>query len=83
MFSKMPLTTHMIHSAMLLMRITRPTVRAMAPLLIRPRLHSHRASAAVTPISRPLRQVTLKSRAVTVRVCRRALSSSSCIASRA
>ena len=34
MFSKMPLTTHMIQPDMLTMRITRPVARAMAPTVI-------------------------------------------------
>ncbi len=79
----MPLTTHMIHSAMLLMRITRPSARAMAPVVISASLHSHSASAPVPTINRPFMQVMRKSRLVITRDCRRNLPSSSCIASRA
>ncbi len=54
MFSKMPPTTHMIQPDMLLMRITSPVARAMAPTEISDWLHSHRARPVVPAISRPL-----------------------------
>ncbi|MOA18407.1 hypothetical protein D3C78_1387220 [compost metagenome] len=67
MFSKMPPTTHMIQPDMLLMRMTRLVARAMAPTLIWPMLHSHRASPQVPAISRPFMTVMLTSMAVTTR----------------
>ena len=68
MSSKMPLTTHMIQPDMLLMRITRPVDSAMSPTVIEPRLHSHRPSAEVPTISKPLSVVMLTSIAVVMRV---------------
>ncbi|MCY1305012.1 hypothetical protein D9M70_547920 [compost metagenome] len=82
-FSKMPLTTHMIHSAMPLMRITRLVARAMAPTLIRPWLHSHRARPVVEVISTPFITVMVKSMLVTTRPMRWLLCVSSSSASRA
>ena len=81
--SKMPLTTHMIHSDMPMMRITGPVASAMAPVVIRPSLHSHNASPTVEAMSRPLRQVTLMSMPVITRDWRWKRPTRSCMAARA
>ncbi|CRQ86205.1 hypothetical protein PAERUG_E16_London_17_VIM_2_04_14_03028 [Pseudomonas aeruginosa] len=83
MFSKMPPTTHMIQPDMLLMRITSPVARAMAPTEISSWLHSHRARPVVPVISTPFITVMVTSREVTTRPARCDLRVWSPIASRA
>ncbi|MNJ73323.1 hypothetical protein D3C77_701070 [compost metagenome] len=83
MFSKMPLTTHMIQPDMLTIRMTRPVARAMAPTVISDCVHSHRASPVVVTINRPLRLVMTTSMLVTTRAASWVFSVCSRIASRA
>ncbi|MND93136.1 hypothetical protein D3C80_853130 [compost metagenome] len=83
MFSKMPLTTHMIQPDMLTMRITRPVARAMAPTLINDWVHNHKASPVVLAINRPLRLVITTSMLVTTRAANWVFSVCSLMASRA
>jgi hypothetical protein len=81
MFSKMPLTTHMIQPDMLTMRITRPVARAMAPTEISDCVHSHRARPVVVTISRPFMVVMTTSMLVTTRLASWVFSVCSMIAS--
>ena len=83
MFSKMPLTTHMIQPDMLTMRITSPVARAIAPTLISDWLHSHNARPLVVTINRPLRVVMVTSMLVTTRLASWVFSVCSMMASRA
>ncbi len=83
MFSKMPLTTHMIQPAMLLMRMTSAVARAMAPTLIWPMLHNHRARPVVPAISTPFMLMMQMSIPLTIRDCWRKRSITSPIAVRA
>ena len=53
MFSKMPATTHRIQPDMPMMRMTRPVTTAMAPIVMRPPLHSQTASAVAETIRKP------------------------------
>ncbi|MCY1236481.1 hypothetical protein D9M72_491370 [compost metagenome] len=79
----MPLTTHMIQPDMLLMRITRPVVSAIAPVVTCPVLHSHTASPVVPAISAPFIAVMVTSMPLTMRPACRVLSVCSAMASRA
>ncbi|MNG30713.1 hypothetical protein D3C84_1163850 [compost metagenome] len=83
MLSKMPVTTHMIQPDMLLMRITRPAARAMAPTLISPWLHSHRARPQVATMSTPPMPVMVASMVVITRAVICVLRVCSSMASRA
>ncbi|MNT35886.1 hypothetical protein D3C72_1719330 [compost metagenome] len=83
MFSKMPVTTHMIQPDMLTMRITRPVARAIAPTLINDCVHNHRARPVVQTISKPFMLVMTTSMLVTTRPASWAFSVCSLIASRA
>ena len=83
MFSKMPLTTHMIQPDMLTMRIASPVARAMAPTEIEDWVHSHRARPVVLTINTPFMVVITVSMAVTTRPASWLFSVCSLIASRA
>ena len=70
MFSKMPPTTHMIQPDMLLMRITSPVARAMAPTEIAPGSTATGARPVVPVISTPFITVMVTSMEVTTRPAR-------------
>ncbi|MNG33322.1 hypothetical protein D3C84_1195460 [compost metagenome] len=73
----------MIQPDMLMMRITRPVARAMAPTLISPWSHSQRARPQVVTISRPPMVVMVASMVVITRAIICVLWVCSSIASRA
>ncbi len=83
MFSKMPLTTHMIHPDMFTMRMTKPVAKAMAPTVISDWLHSHRASPVVPTTSKPFNVVMTTSMLVITREANWVFSVCSLMASRA
>ncbi len=83
MFSKMPLTTHMIQPDMLTIRIARPVASAIAPTEINDWVHSHNARPVVVTIRMPLSVVITESISVITRPASWVFSVCSLMASRA
>ena len=68
-FSKIEVMTHMIQPAMLLIRIARPVVIAMAPSEMPPWLHSQSDRPVVPVMSRPVSTHCVISSFVISRIC--------------